>query len=271
MPVTHKGITYRVADGHAHIYPGKIAEKATAAVGDFYKIEMDHVGLPHILRELGEKAGVERYLVSSVATKAEQARSISEFIAEKCRSYPEYIGFGAWHQDLSDIDAEMDVIQSLGLKGIKLHPDFQRFNIDDDKMTDVYKEAARRGLPVLFHTGDDRTDYSHPQRLAKVMERVPELTAIAAHLGGYRRYKEAKSVLKGSGVYIDTSSSLFYVEPEEAAESIRSFGAEHTMFGTDFPMWSPEKELERFFALGLTEEENRQILWGSFEKLFLTE
>ena len=35
MPVQHQGVTYRAADAHAHIYPGKIAEKATASVGDF--------------------------------------------------------------------------------------------------------------------------------------------------------------------------------------------------------------------------------------------
>ena len=69
-------------------------------------------------------------------------------------------------------------------------------------------------------------------------------------------------------MYIDTSSSLFLVEPEKALESIRHFGADHTMFGTDFPMWNPKEELERFFRLGLSEEENRAILYGNFARLF---
>ena len=72
MAVTHNGVTYRVADAHAHIYPGKIAEKATANVGRFYDIEMEEVGLPHILSEEGKAAGIDRYLVCSVATKVEQ-------------------------------------------------------------------------------------------------------------------------------------------------------------------------------------------------------
>lgn len=269
MSVTNNGVTYRVADAHAHIYPGKIAEKATASVGDFYNIPMENVGLPRILRAMGEKAGVERYLVSSVATKAQQARAISTFISDKCQTYPEYVGLGAWHQDLTDIDGEFDFIQSLGLKGIKLHPDFQEFCIDDPNMLDVYKEAARRKLPVLFHTGDDRTEFSTPARLARVFDKVPGLTAIAAHLGGYREWKDARQVLKGSGVYIDTSSSLFYVAPEDAVESIHAFGVDRTMFGTDFPMWSSETELERYFNLRLTPEENKKILWDNFEKLFL--
>ena len=266
--VTHNGVTYRVADAHAHIYPGKIAEKATAAVGKFYDIDIDNVGIPHILHEAGTMAGIEKFLVSSVATKLEQVRSITDFIATKCQVYSTFVGLGAWHQDVTDIDGEFDHIQELGLKGIKLHPDFQRFNIDDPKMLDVYKEAHRRGLPVLFHTGDNRTDFSSPARLAKVIDKIPEFTCIAAHLGGYRRWDEARGLLSGANVYIDTSSSLAFVDAELARENIRHFGVEHTLFGTDFPMWQPYEELERYFALNLTPEENKAIFWDNFAKLY---
>lgn len=268
MPVEHNKTTYPVADAHAHIYPGKIADKATASVGTFYELPMENIGLPHILKEAGTAAGVDHFLVSSVATKLEQSRSISEFIAAKCRDYKEFTGLGAWHQDITDIDGEFDYIMKLGLKGIKVHPDFQRFNIDDEKMLDVYKEANRRGLPVLFHTGDNRMDFSSPERLARVVDKIPDFVCIAAHLGGYRRREEARNVLKGSNVYIDTSSSFFYVTNEEAKESISHFGVDRTMFGTDFPMWSPDTELNRFFELGFSEEDNRKILFDNFAALF---
>lgn len=264
----HNGISYKVADAHTHIYPGKIAEKATATVGKFYDIEMDHIGVSEALYKMGSEEGVEKYLVCSVATKVEQVRSISNFIAEECGKYKEFVGLGAWHQDVEDIDAEFDYIMSLGLKGIKLHPDFQKVNIDDPKMIDVYKEANRRKLPVLFHTGDNRMDFSSPIRLAKVIDKIPDFTCIAAHLGGYRQWKEAKDNLQGENVYIDTSSSLFTVSPEEAKESIAHFGIDKTLFGTDFPMWSPKEEFERFFAIGLSEEENTKILYNNFAKLF---
>ena len=197
MAVTHNGVTYRVADAHAHIYPGKIAEKATANVGRFYDIEMEEVGLPHILSEEGKAAGIDRYLVCSVATKVEQVESINRFIAEKCAKYPAFIGLGAWHQDVADIEGELDRIQALGLRGIKLHPDFQCFNIDDDRMLPVYEACMRRGMVVLFHTGDDRTDFSSPRRLANVLEKLPEFVCIAAHLGGYREWADARAVQRG--------------------------------------------------------------------------
>ena len=271
MSVEHNGVSYRVADAHAHIYPGKIAVKATDSVGDFYQIPMQNVGLPHVLAERGAEAGIERFLVCSVATKVEQVRSINQFIEEKCKKYPQFIGLAAWHQDVEEIAGEMDDIQRRGLRGIKLHPDFQKFHIDDECMIPVYQEAHRRGLPVLFHTGDSRTDYSSPVRLMHVIEKIPEFTCIAAHLGGYSEWADARRELSGTNVYIDTSSSLFSITPEQARENIEHFGVDHTMFGTDFPMWSPKKELERFFALGYGEEDNAQMLYGNFARLFKLE
>lgn len=266
--VQHNGVSYQVVDAHAHIYPGKIAEKATASVGAFYGIPMQHVGLPHILAQQGQAVGIDRFLVCSVATKVEQVRSINEFIEKKCREYPRFLGLAAWHQDVEDIAAEMDDIQSRGLRGIKLHPDFQRFQIDDPKMLPVYAEASRRGLPVLFHTGDSRMDFSSPRRLMRVLEKLPEFTCIAAHLGGYTEWEEARQGLRGTNVYIDTSSSLFAVTAEQARESIAHFGVGHTMFGTDFPMWRPGEELERFFSLGFDMPDNRAMLYGNFARLF---
>ena len=52
----------------------------------------------------------------------------------------------------------------LGLRGIKIHPDFQKLAIDDESAIDTYKAIARRGLPVLFHMGDNRYDFSSPER-----------------------------------------------------------------------------------------------------------
>lgn len=268
MAVTHNGITYRVADAHAHIYPGKIAEKVTENVGSFYDLPMDTIGLPHILHENGLAAGIERFLVCSVATKMEQVQSINSFIADKCAKYPEFVGLGAWHPDIRDVDGELDRIQALGLRGIKLHPDFQRFHLDDENMLELYEECTRRGLVILFHTGDDRMDFSSPRRLAKVLEKIPDLLCIAAHLGGYTEWVYARTLLHGTNVYIDTSSSLFALPVEEARRNIEHFGTDKTLFGTDFPMWSPKGELQRFFSLGYEEEDNRKMLYDNFAKLF---
>lgn len=271
MSFVRDGVSYKAADAHAHIYPEKIAEKATANVGIFYNLNMENVGRSEDLLKMGSENGMDKYLISSVATKIEQVRSISTFIAGECSKHPEFVGLGAWHQDVEDIKGEFDFIEKMGLKGIKLHPDFQKFNIDDPKMMPVYKEAEKRKLVVLFHMGDYRTDFSTPERLMNVLKEVPDLICIAAHLGGYTAWDEAYGKLKGKNLYVDSCSSLALMPKEDAVRNIKYFGTDKVLFGTDFPMWSHDSELERFFGLGFSVEENKKMLYENFCKLYNVE
>jgi len=269
MALIRNGVTYRVADSHAHIYPDKIAEKATASVGAFYDTDMRCLGTTDALLRSGGAVGVEKYLVSSVATKVEQVRSISAFLAGECEKHPEFLGLGAWHQDVADISGELSHIQHLGLRGVKLHPDFQRVDIDDPRLMSMYEEAQARGLAVLFHMGDYRMDFSKPCRLAKVTKLFPRLLCIGAHLGGYTTWDEALADLPpAENLYVDCSSSMGFLTPEKARRNIRHFGVERTFFAVDFPMWRHDEETDRFFALGFSEEENRKMLWDNFAGVF---
>lgn len=270
MTKIYRGHPLIIHDAHTHIYPAKIAEKASASVGSFYGIPVQQAGFPHALVESGDKIGVSRYLVCSVATKPEQVASINHFIHEQCLEYPQFIGFAALHPQQTDWEAEVERILELGLCGVKLHPDFQAFNIDDEHMLPVYRKLAACGLPVLFHMGDDRYDFSSPERLWRVMQAVPDLLCLAAHFGGYQRWSEAARYLLDGNVFFDTSSSLWRLSGDEAVGLIHHFGADRLMFGTDFPMWNHEDELERFLALGLTDEENDLILHQNFERIILS-
>lgn len=268
MTKLYRGKALTIADAHAHIYPGKIAEKATASVGAFYGIGMKQIGYPHSLVESGDKIGVSRYLVCSVATKPEQVCSINNFIHEKCLKYPQFVGFATMHPLQTDWEREIERICTLNLRGVKFHPDFQGFNIDDDRMAPIYRKLAQCGLPVLLHMGDDRYDFSAPQRLYNMMQKTPDLLCIAAHFGGYQRWSEAARYLLDGNLRFDTSSSLWRLSKDEAVGLIHHFGADKLMFGTDFPMWSHEEELERFLALDLTDAENDLILHQNFDNLF---
>lgn len=258
-----------IIDAHAHIFPGKIAERASESIRDFYDLTMGFAGYPHTLVESGSKIGVKKYLVCSTATKPEQVLSINNFIAEKCKKYPEFFGFGSLHPHMpkESFAPEIERIRELGLHGIKLHSDFQQFDIDDPQMFPVYRLAAKAGLPVLFHMGDSRYEYSAPRRLAHVAQEIPELICLAAHYGGYERWDEAYRYLKLPNVWFDTSSSLFKLSKTDALAIMRHMGMDRFMFGTDFPMWEHEKELERFLALGLSEEDNDRVLYKNFEAL----
>ena len=258
-----------IIDAHAHIYPEKIAAKATDTIGVFYDIKMEMpAGTAEQLIKDGGKAGIIGYVVHSVATTAHQVRSINEFIRRECESHPEFIGFITLHQDLSDeeIAAEIDFALNNNLKGIKLHPDFQKFNIDDESAERFYR-AAEGKLPILLHMGDDRYEFSKPARLAKMAKKHPKVNFIAAHFGGYRCWADAP-IYKGlDNVYFDTCSSLPFISAEKARELIDMFGADKFFFGTDFPMWDAVGELERFNKIPMTDSEREMILAGNIKKL----
>jgi len=258
----------KITDSHAHIFPQKIALKASGATGKFYGVEMHHDGMAHTLAEKMSEAGIGRALVCSPATTPHQVGSINDFIAEKCKKYPQFFGVATLHPDMEDAETEIERIETLGLHGVKYHPDFQKFRIDDEKMFPTYKILERKRIPVLFHTGDKRYDFSGPKRLINVIERFPDLVCIGAHFGGYSEWEQAWKYPKHKNLYFDTSSSLWVMKPEEACRFIDRFGAEQFMFGSDFPMWTPREELSKFLALGLSDEMNEQILNGTFEKLF---
>ncbi|MBP5581337.1 MAG: amidohydrolase family protein [Ruminococcus sp.] len=257
---------YEIIDAHAHIFPHKIAETATESIGHFYDIPMNNCGLTDKLLEAGSKIGVSKYLVCSTATTPRQTEAINTFIAKKCDQHECFYGFGTTHADSENIEADIEQIKKFGLHGVKLHPDFQKFNADSPEAFKIYEQIEGQ-LPMLIHCGDARYDYSAPHRIKRIHDNFPKLQLMAAHLGGYHQWDEAENLLAGlENIRFDFSSSLAFLTPERAVHIIRKYGVENCFFGSDFPMWSHEDELMRFLKLGFTEEENQKMLAGNFKE-----
>ena len=248
-------------DIHTHIYPDDIAPKAAKSVQDFYGIggegKMD--GTANRLLQRGREAGVSRFLILPVAIRPDRVHGINDYIVTQLRLHPEFIGFGTVHARMEGLEAETERIAALGLRGIKMHPDSQRFAIDDPDLFPMYEIARDKGLPVMLHMGDLRYNYSQPARLRRVLEQFPGLQAIAAHFGGYSVYEEAFQTLRDKDCVFDTSSSLMFLEPGMAEKYIAGYGAERMAFGTDYPMWDPVEEMKRFDALKITWQQKEQI------------
>ena len=258
-----------IIDAHAHIYPEKIAQKATETIGVFYDIKMSMpAGTPDRLLEVGKKAGISRFIVHSCATKAEQVVPINRFLKSQLDAHNEFIGFITLHEDLTEeqVYEEIEWAVQNGFKGIKLHPDFQKFNIDDEKVEKIYRNASEK-LTILFHTGDNRFDYSKPYRLANVAKKFPKVNFIGAHFGGYRCWSDFDLYKGLENVYFDTSSSLPFIGAELAEKMIEKAGAEKFFFGTDFPMWDATEELERFDKLKISDDKKEMILGANVKKL----
>lgn len=260
---------YEIIDAHAHIYPDKIAEKATHSISEFYGIAVNNpLGTAQNLLQRGKEAGISKFIVHSCATTVRQVHPINEFILSEMKKHKEFVGFITLHPEMSSEAIESEISWSLdnGFKGIKLHPDFQRFFIDEDIAKKIYAKAQNR-LPILFHTGDKRFEYSKPLRLANIAKQYPDLTVIGAHFGGYSCWEQIACYKNLGNVYMDTSSSLKFLSKADAKEIIDYFGAQWFFFGVDFPMWNHAEELDRFLALDLTEEQRQLILSKNIKRL----
>lgn len=255
-----------VIDCHCHIYPEKIAQRAAQSVGDFYSIKMAHDdGATDTLLSECADSPITHHIVSSVAVKPATVESINTFIAEECGKHPNLIGFATMHQDYPDPEQEINRAIDMGLKGLKLHPDTQAVNMDDPRLMKIY-EIIQGRVPLLVHTGDYRYDYSHPRRLKKILKAFPDLVVDAAHFGGWSVYDYALEFLEDERCFLDVCSAMEYLGPRRSQELIRAYGTSRIMFGSDFPMWHPVREYERFRQLAFTEAEFEDMCWQNCER-----
>ena len=256
-----------IIDIHTHIYPDRIARKATDSVRDFYQIEGSNMdGTVDMLLRRGEMAGISRYVVLPVSNTPNRVRSINSFILEQTHIHDNFIGFGTVHAEMQDLSEEVDWILSSGLRGIKMHPDSQRFPIDDLRLYPVY-DAVQGKIPVMLHMGDQRYNYSHPVRLRKILSIFPRLEVIAAHFGGYSMFHTARELLWDTDCVFDISSAMMFMERGEAERYINIYGAERMAYGTDYPLWDPVQEVQRFQQLNLTGAQFDQIAHKTAERI----
>ncbi len=273
-----------ILDAHCHVYPERVAPKAVDMTGAFYEAPAAGTGVVSNLLQIGADAGFDAYIIQSVASTPHHVSSINHFIAAEVSAFGEdrLTGLGAMHPDTVDKRAVMEEIVSLGLHGVKLHPDMQHFAIDDPRAYEIYELCAEYRLPILMHMGDPRYDFSHPDRLHRVLCDLPDLWVVGAHMGGWDNWDYACERLSGHrNLYVDSSSSIaaagkhhglvpeiVYLNHDHATRLIRALGVEKVLFGTDYPMWSPSADIDAFFDLALTDDERRLILWENARRVF---
>ena len=282
--------SYTILDAHCHVYPDRLPSQAVGMPGTFYEAPAAGTGVVQDLLAIGEAAGYDGYVIQSVASTPHHVSSINHFIAAEVMAdraldlagRGRLTGLGAMHPDTVDKRAAIEEIVALGLHGVKLHPDMQKFAIDDPRAYPIYELCAEYRLPIIMHMGDPRYDFSHPDRLHRVMTDLPELTVVGAHMGGWDNWDYACERLSGHrNLFVDSSSSIaaagkhhglvpeiVYLDHAHATRLIRAWGTDKVLYGTDYPMWSPSADLEAFFDLDLTDAERRAILSENARKVF---
>jgi predicted TIM-barrel fold metal-dependent hydrolase len=210
-----------------------------------------------------KEAGIDYAVILPVATKPAQFESINRFAAQLCTKST-LCSFGGIHPDCEDIDEKLDYIKSLGLRGIKLHPDYQGFFVDDPKMKPLYRKISELGLITVFHAG---VDYGFappygapPDRMAKALLWL-DSPVVAAHWGGLHCYEGVLKHLCGTDVYLDTAFGYGMMPRYFAEQIVERHGVERLLFGTDTPWHTAEMERRLLNSLGLSEREMSKIAW----------
>lgn len=271
-------------DFHTHAFPDRIAAGAlqhlvsnTVAYRDIYGETTPHTDATTAgLLASSQRAGLDISLVLPIATSPKPSRTINDFAAQ-VDHIPGLRSFGSVHPLNPEWEAELCRVRELGLRGIKLHPEYQGVFADDPAVMAVVQRAAELGLWVLFHAGADigmpPPIHCTPQRVIRLRKAAPRARIILAHLGGYRLWGDVLEHLSEMDVYLDTSFCLpnHPEEHERFARLIRAAGVDRVLFGTDSP-WADQAEsveaAERFFCdYAFTSDEADAILGGNAEKI----
>ena len=142
-------------DFHTHAFPEKIAFRAVEKLArDAGGLAPQTDGTVASLKTQMLVDGVDISVVQSIATNPHQQAKVNDFAIGINRD-PAIVAFGSVHPDAPDALEELERIAAAGLKGVKLHPEYQGFYADDPRMKPIYRKISRLGLVTLFHAGQD--------------------------------------------------------------------------------------------------------------------
>ncbi|HEY3317920.1 MAG TPA: amidohydrolase family protein [Coriobacteriia bacterium] len=253
-----------VVDIHTHAFADALASRAVAQLAEQSGLKAWHDGTVAGLDGERRRAAVDLCVVLPVATKPTQVRTINDWAAETQTRHVRC--FGAMHPAFEDPSAEIGRIRELGLCGIKLHTESQFFHPDEQRMAPIYEACIENGLAILFHAGEDEffeTLYGDCHAFVRMLDRWPRLTAILAHMGGYRQWKTVSCELLGRDCYLDTSYALGHMPDDEFLDMVERHGAERVLFGSDSPWDDMKAQVERCRALPLSPGDRDAILGGN--------
>ena len=263
---------YRI-DCHTHAFSDKIADKAVTQLINYYKMPTVYNGTLHELKNEAKKADLDAIICLCAATKGDQVKPAHDWIydnlvlparenkAEDLKIFP----FGTYHVDDDNWLSEINRLREWGVKGIKLHPEFQNINLSNNKLYELFEEIAGEFI-LMVHVGDEtRLDdnLSTPKKIKQIYTDFPNMQIIAAHLGGYRMWREALEDIAGLPVYIDTSSAMAFIDDESLKAIFDTHDTDYIMLGSDYPLASPSEAIEHLKRLDFLRDDVMEKIMGN--------
>jgi len=267
-------------DIHVHVYEREVAQRALAnirafrAVHGLAGVEISEDGTPEYLLRRMDEVGIRRSVIQAVVTRPDAMRKVNRWTAEATRGAGgRLLAFGGVHPMAPPADIEDEIKRfkdEYGFLGIKLHPTMQGFAPLGPEARRLYERAAREGLAILIHPdhrtefrfrGEDVSNFLTNEKLCRLIEEHPGLRIVAAHLGSCHTERLEAAIKSNPDAWLDVAIlKVFYADdPAAVAATIRRFGVEKVMLGSDFPFWPQDAALAYLDRLDLTPEERRMI------------
>lgn len=252
-----------IIDFHTHCFPDGLAEKAVPALAEKADIPAILNGKVSELKRSMRDNGITYSVLFNIATKPSQTEKINSWASQVQQD--NIISFGSIHPLYVNWKDELKRIKELGLKGIKFHPEYQEFYVDDEAIFPLYEHAFELGLVIAFHAGEDLgfvpPFHCTPDRLNSVIEHFEGGKIIAAHMGGYSYWDEVEKHLIGKDIYFDTSYAVGTMDSEQAKRMIHNHGYKKILFGSDSPWKDQGWSINSLKELCLEPEIEEAILY----------
>jgi predicted TIM-barrel fold metal-dependent hydrolase len=257
-------------DIHTHAFPDKLARRAIKSLEQDCPWKAVGRGTVRSLVRSMDKADVDISVTCAIATKPDQARGILDWCIEIRSTRIEPLA--SIHPDTPDPGGWLERIAETGLAGIKLHPQYQSFAADEERLTPIYDAAQQLGLVVAIHCGRDIAfppddDRAAPPRLANVIARFPGLKLICTHMGGWRMWDDVERLLLGQDVWLETSFSLGELGADRALAMIEKHGYRRVMLGSDWPWNRQSDAIAQLAELQLAPKQFDAIMFSNAARL----
>lgn len=265
-----KDVDAMLIDFHTHAFPPALAGRALAKLSyDCGGLAPQTDGTVASLKAQMALDGVDLSVVNAIATNPRQQRKVNDY-AIGMNADPQIRAFGSVHPDAPDALEELERIAHAGLKGVKLHPEYQGFYPDDPKMIPIYRKISRLGLIVTFHAGQD---YGYPPPYRATPDRLKRMLkwldspVVAAHWGGLGLWQEVLDTLCGAPLWFDLSFGYGSMPRSMAQQILEKHGPEKLLFASDMPWHRPAWELRLLDTLDLAPADREKILWANAKAL----
>ena len=254
----------KIIDFHSHNFPKKLAPRALAVMCEKLEgLDMEGKGgitpagdgtIDTQLRDM-DRSGVALCVNCPVCTYPANFGAILRRAvavrdgAEGEAAAQRLVQLGSAHPFDPDFAAHIAQLKAAGIPGIKLHPNYQGFRLDDPAVAPFFTALRDAGLFVLCHTGFDpgyttAPSVAGPNEIVKLLTAVPGLKFVAGHVGGEagNPVRATDALLQFPNCWIDTAVMYYHDDNAEAQRIVREWPVDRIVFGTDY-FWRAEAPL----------------------------